>query len=450
MTELKTYLKFLLKKFIRKTYHSPWFFIAVSILIWSIIIWQDGRKQQSVLIDTFTRIKDRQRDEKILTENDRYIKVTTFYSEIIARYGLKYHRKNEPNDQGLTKYQKPDFIQEVYEVTRLLDLPTFSLMAKARIETSFGPECVGDNGSAFGMYQHHQDAVGQAKIYFDWLPRSYQKRLGIVYRGPKDLEDPINATRVEGVLQWGLKRQYRNDIPIYITASHWGIRRIDPYYKKGVKLPRYFKFNVGTIKEDIRNPFMYYYIWNAHISQWNTFSVKVNIDKTYLEKYRRACSKQEWNFIQSWKYVKQLRDDVDKIEKMKLEFETKFDKQLKHIAKKAIDTDEKYRRIYGLATKGKFRDYNDLWPMTKALFKGLAQDLRKEKEEKKRKIAITIYLIMVVTILLLASFAPTFAIIKVIVYIRNKSKHIPKKPINNKPKLQTFNDKPKSPIINIK
>ena len=59
-------------------------------------------------------------------------------------------------------------------------------------------------------------------------------------------------------------------------------------------------------------------------SQFEKLTTKVFIDKSWVEAYKKACSKMEWQFIHSQKYVRQMIDMAEEIRKDKLKFEKDY------------------------------------------------------------------------------------------------------------------------------
>ena len=128
-----------------RTLIRPWYlagfcvFLSILFLIQSIIIHLDRNDIRERYQDQI-QIREKITADRILSENDRYLKITKFYSSIISVYGVKFHpKKKRGNDQGLNNYQRADFIRETYQLCRLLDIPWMLPMAIATFESAFRP-----------------------------------------------------------------------------------------------------------------------------------------------------------------------------------------------------------------------------------------------------------------------------------------------------------------------
>ena len=219
----------------------------------------------------------------------------------------------------------------------------------------------------------------------------------------ESLFDPINALKIEALLVWGYIQLTANQMSWWSTLTHWGLTRIAPYYyykKNDGILPDNYTFNKGTINEDVRDPLQYFGLFYANWANFSKFRIKVGVETYYDEIYRKTCSKLEWQFIQSWKYVKDLKDDVEELKKFKLDVTKEYEKKINKYLKKTSKIDQKYRELSGLIKTGKFNKIKDVLIMWKSHFKELADDLTAEKEAKHKKIVLVIYFIIVgITIL---------------------------------------------------
>lgn len=381
---------------------NPWWLVSLlgallaGSIIQTVIIYVDGRNRVENVIEEMTYIKDTVAADRITTESDRFIKVTTMYSEIIAVYGNKYHEKNRPQFQGFTTKQKAAVIKEWYELSALLDLPFFVLPSIGAMESSLNPLSTTTNYLGViieaGYLQNRVEAVIQAKWYYEQLPEEYKKRCAFIYGGQEDLLDPINATRVTAVLLWGLKLRYQNNWAWVMTTYHWGLERIDRYYQAGIAPTKEFVFNKGTLKEDVRDPFLYYWVFNAYCSQFSRFEIKVNVDHSYLVNYLEACSQLEWTFIRQWKWFQEMIELSEEIKGDKIDFE---EKQREHIAKweeRMREANEEFLTAKGIITEGKFNKIRDVFKLGDMAVTDFLSEIQNEKVDKLSRVAMSGFL----------------------------------------------------------
>ena len=392
----------LLKKLIRPTY-MMWLFAALCIffLFTNFIIWNEWREESKVH-DENTRIKNDVDADKITTSSDSYLQITEFYIDIISTYGVKYnYKKGKGRNQGLNHYQRTDVVKEVYQLCKLLDIPFMLPVSIAAYESAFRPYVFTTNKNGekleVGLYQHRQGAVGQAWLAYHQLPPAYQKRCAFHYTGDESLEDPINATRIELVLLWGEKRDYANNKAFYVSSRHWGKGDIYPLYAGGIVPEKDFEFNKGTIKEDVRNPLMYYHIIRSYEEQFNKFSLKVWVETSgYAELYRKECSKLELGFIEGWKYA---QTQIELSEEIKKETE-RSKKKVEKLELKYLDNikklDGKYRQLNGYLKRNEFQHVHDIWNEGMAHLKWLRDIIRDEEKKLANKIFVILYVIALV------------------------------------------------------
>lgn len=412
-----------------KPLYFAWFF-AMTTLLWflvAILYRHDGKERVRYVINEMTYLKDRQAVNAIISSRDKYLKVTTFYSKVIALYGRKYHPKNKPEIQGLNKHQKDDFIRETYELSELLSIPVMDMLVVAKEESTFNPiaRTTWPDGAIkeAGIFQNRRSAVAQAKIYYDQLPEIYKKRCAFYFTKMEDLFVVINAVRIEALLFWGSRRDYKNNPAWYVSSVHWGIARMAKYYHSGMLPPRKFEFKTATMKKDVRSPFTYYFVWNENVSQFMRFDVNINIDIGWYDKYKKQSKKYENQFIEGWKYVGDMVRLAEEIADDKVEFEKKREKDIAKILKKAERVDAKYKEIYGLMKEGRFRNLRDLLRPAKAHFKELRDELKKEAKTKKEKIIVVIYISLLIVIVMLSAIGIASFFIKVIGLMKHKYEH---------------------------
>jgi len=348
--------------------------LSIIFIIQFYVIYNDNL-ELSKLLRQEDYVRERITVDEILSPNDRYLKVSKFYSAIIATYGVKYHQnKGRENDQGLSHYQKPDFILEVYRLCNMLDIPYMLPMAMATFESSFRPYVQTDFET--GIFQHRPEAVGQAWIYYYQLSPEYQKKCSFYYNDREDLKDIINAIRIQMVLLWGYKKDFANNQAYYISSAHWGLHRIWPMYSRGIAIPDEFSFNKGTVDEDCRNPMMYYFIINSYLTAYNRFDLNVWVETAgYKEVYKKACSKLEWGYLEGWKYAQDLLETAKEVELNNSEYKEKNEKLIKKYNDKIKQVDEEYRRIHGLMMQGKYRDIKDLFNLARQEFRAFRDDV---------------------------------------------------------------------------
>jgi len=419
---------------------KPWYFAGFStfLCLLMVVLFFFQRIDYNKKISETTYYYDKLKEDIIVTERDRMLKTMSMYDLIISTYGQKHHKKYDVGKkrkyQGLSKWQKPLFNRKCYEYERLLDIPHMTFHTTAKIETAFNPlaETRYEDGSLkeAGIFQNRQGAVGQALIFLKEMyainPNMAQN-FEFEFKDMSSLFNPLNALKVEALLYWGYKRRYAGQQAWYVTVIHWGESRIAPYYYQrrndGI-LPENFTFNKNTIKEDVRDPLQYWGLWYANWSQFSRFKIEVGIETWYDKIYREECSRLEWQFIQSWKYIRQLKEGVEELKQFQLEAKQEHEKRLNHILKKAKDVDEKYAQLHGLIKKGKFKHINDILKLWKGHFKELILDLSAESKARFNRIAIITYLSIMGIIVIFSIIGFFVVFLKIIIKVK---KHIKKK-----------------------
>ena len=176
-------------------------------------------------------------------------------------------------------------------------------------------------------------------------------------------------------------------------------------------IPDQFVFNRGTLKEDARNPLMYYYIINAYENRFNEFDLKVWIDQGYIDAYKKECSRMEWGFLEGWKYAQDLLKTAQEIKINTEKYEAENKRLIEKYNEKIKKVDEEYRRIHGLMKRGKFKKIKDLFLIAKLQFRALRDEIMDQEKKMIERILLISYILIILIILI-------FAIIGVIDIIR--------------------------------
>jgi hypothetical protein len=393
-----------LKKIIRPTYFA-WVFLFTTFLFFSlcIFIYIDKDRQARYAYAERSYIDEQIEINKIISENERYLKITEFYSSIMSTYFVKYREKDNRIDRGLNKYQKSELIYEVYHGCRILRIPYMYPMAKIIIESSGRPFI--RTKWETGLWQMRHEYAMQAKYFYQFLPEHLKKRFAFVYTGKKEeLENVINSTRIELINIWGYMRMFDGSVAWAYTASHWGMDKIHKIYKSGIKLdmctfPKEYRFKVKNSEDDVRNPLMYYYLATAYASQFEKFSTKVYVDKGYIEAYRRQASRLEREYIDmlkfvsdTMKYIVEVKENQEKFESQQKKLKLKYEEKIKYV-------DDEYRKLQGLVKSGRFKSFKDIVRMARGHFRWLRDEIVKEKKELYYKFLIYVYVFIVCFIL---------------------------------------------------
>lgn len=415
------------RKLIRPTYLA-WAFMTAFIFmtILSLMFYFGGRADVQKTIHEYTYMKDQRELSAVLTERDRNIKINDMYGRIHTTYGKKYHPRWNASDkwmhQGLSKEQRAEFFRLAYEYSRDLSLPYFSLITTSVVETGMNPiartykEVKQDvpgivlkkDGKFYiileaGIFQQRFEAVEHAFwVLENVMSPAQRRRYSFKFTKMEDLFDPINALKIAAILFYDAKLMYNSDPSWYVTSVHWGSSRIWKYFINGVMPPAQFVFNRGTVREDARSPFTYYFYWNAFNTQFEKFTTEVFIDEAWIDSYKKACSKQESLFIDMHKYVRKMIEITEARQQALDEYKIQDDRYRKAWEKKLSDVDNKYRELIGLMRRGKGRTAKDVFKEGFALFKGLADDMYSEKVDKMRKFMIITLAIAMLFIITLA------------------------------------------------
>ena len=240
-----------------------------------------------------------------------------------------------------------------------------------------------------------------------------------------DLFKLDTALKVEALNFWGTMQKTGNQQVWYVTIVHWGEHRIWPYYclrkNEGI-LPDDFTFNKDTIREDVRDPLQYWGLWYGNWARFKDFQIKVGIEQWYDKRYRQECSAIEWQFIYSWKYVKQIIKDAEELRSSKLKFEKDYLKKNKKLEKKIRNLDSEYRRLNGLIKSGKFKSiFKEVFYPAREAFKNLAKEIGSPKTKTFRKIII-IATSMVGVIIIIFTIIGIITLVKKITLRRKRDK----------------------------
>jgi hypothetical protein len=399
-------VKYLLLKHIIRPWYFAGFatFLALFITIISILIINELKNN----LYNIRYLNDKIKEDVMVTERDNQLKVIAMYNLIISTYGNKYHKRynvgKKRKYQGLEpRWQAPLFNRKSYDYEKRLNIPYMTFHTFAKIETAFNPyaetkrEITVKKGRKetkkalileAGIFQHREEAVGQA-LLFNKQMRSIHPNLAeeleFKFNKMGDLFDPINALRVQANLVWGYMQKTANQMAWWSTLTHWGWGRIAGYYyfrkNKGI-LPDDFTFNKGTVKEDTRDPLQYFGLFFANWGQFSKFRIRVGVEQWYDKLYKQECSRLEWQFIQSWKFVKDLKEDVQDFKKFRLETKIEHEKRLKKILSKAANIDREYAKLHGIIKSGRFTKINNVFGMWRIHFKKLRDDLGYERKAK--------------------------------------------------------------------
>lgn len=407
------------------------FMIAIFSTTGMFYLYKDGNKRVSDLVSEQHYVDEKQKMYQILSGPARFNRLFKMYGEIHADHGKKYdsafNKEGSWNKQGMKKEIRVQFFRRAIEYSWDLNIPDFDIITfyvkesamnpKARTYKKVSVEAPGVFKNSDGDlvmllevsgFQLREVAVDHAVTVLFKCSPYMQERYAFKYNSLEDMFDPLNSLKVMALLIWDARRLFDNDPSWYIPAVHWGIKRIYKYYLAGVPLPEEFRFNKDTAKEYARDPLQYYNVWNAYNSQFSKLTTDVYIDQSWLKAYEKECSKMEWNFIYTHKYVKKMifiSDRMEKREKAYIAMTNKYEnnqkKDYKLLQRKHEKVDDEYRKLIGLGKSGEklwkivFKDGFDL-------FKGIAAELRDEKIAKTKKAVILMSISLVVIIILLA------------------------------------------------
>lgn len=350
------------------------------------------------------------------SSKERKMKITTFYGYIMTDYGNKYRkgkdRKGQRKTQGLhPKYQKPQVIDAMYNYEQWLDIPHFTLIILAMIESVFNPIAVtyDDEGNIIeaGLWQNRLEFVGQAMLALKDLtqinPR-LAKKLNFKFSSMKDLSDPVNATKIEALVVWHYKRYFANNTPYYILATHWGLHRAYKYYITDFEIPDEIVFLKKNLKNDVRKPLHFWRMFYSAYKNFSSFRIEIGYDITYIISYKEKCSRLEYEFVHSWKEEKKLKAEIADLKKYKIEIDQKLKEKINKIIKREKKLDQLYRKYFNMIETGKFHKIKDVWIMWKTHLKQVYMELFGEKIKKEKRVTYIIYFSMISVIFLFTLF----------------------------------------------
>lgn len=371
--------------------------VCITVLLAVMLIWDsiDRRQFERELIDGDRIFYDKVAERALVGPGEHFRKHVDFYNKIIGWYGPQYRK----GKRGMSHKQRSKFVINLYDYNKMLGLPYFDVISIALIESYYDPFTVGPFNEG-GMFQMRPGAVAQAVMYHGFIKSKHVRdRLRFNYGKDSDLRDPLNQLKMACVLLWGYRRQYANDPSWYVSSYHWG-GIMDRYWRKKIQVPKEFVFNKGTVREDVRDPFVYYFMW-ANIEQ--AFShfrkdIYVYMPPDYIKKWKESASELEVQFVQSWKYVKQLNDKVKKIEEMEQEFNEERKIELAKLRKLTDKANEEYQRLHSKLKIGNFKSVKDVWFAGRVVYRQMIKDIAQEKMGLHDR--VTLYILATLGILL--------------------------------------------------
>lgn len=345
----------------------------------------DRREFEKFLISDSEQFRDRIAERALVGPQEAWLKYTDFYNKVIGWYGHRYHKSKI---QAMSPKQRADWVVNCYEYSEALNLPKFALVSLALMESDFNPVAVGPFDER-GMFQMRHAAIAQAQFFYTrWLDPELKKKFRFEADDWYDLENPLNQLKIAALIIWGYKRMFRGDPRWYITAYHWGSDLIMKYYRNDILPPAKFVFNKGTIREDVRSPWSYYFVWAQINNAFSHFRKDINMPIDYLKLYRKQASALELQFIDSWKYVKTLRDTVDRIKAREKEFDEDIEREMKKLKRLTVKAEEEYTKLHKLIQTGNFRNISDVFTAGKAVYKKLIGDMCSEAMGRREKLVI--------------------------------------------------------------
>ncbi len=308
-----------------------------------------------------------------------------FANKIISRYGYRYHHKNR---KAMHPKARADFVLKSYEYEKLLDLPTFTLLSFAMLESYFNPYESGPYNES-GMFQFRKDTVAQADSFWkDIRSPKIREKLRFRTGGTNDLIDPLNQLKMAAVLIWGYRIDFGNDLMWYVSAYHWGGGQMYKYYVKGVLPPDEFVFNRGTIKEDVRNPFSYYFVWSQIHNAFSGYRQQMSLPLEYISAFRKAASERELIFIDHLKLIQNLKNSIRDLKEMKTKFTEGRERELERLEKLVFAAEKDYAIKKKWIKKGNFTTIEQVWTAERAIWKQFLKDLFEDKFILRSRIVI--------------------------------------------------------------
>lgn len=394
-------------------------FMTVALI--AFFFYFDGNRRVKQERDEFNYVKEKLHVQKILSPSSRYIKVTAHYARIHSTHGLKYNRtkwikkgKEWWKKQGMKKEIRTQWFRLCFEYSRILNIGYFWMISVSLIETGLNPVArtfwpLKEEETAedlelleAGAFQHRHIAVKDAMYYRSLMPEYLQNKFHFTFTKMEDLFDPINALKVQACLEWGAQQRFDHDPAWGRTAIHWGLSRIYKYWKAGVVPPMQFVFNLGTIYESARNPFTYFFLFEAYNSQFEKFTTKIFVEESWLMSYKKECSKIESDYLTTGRYVSQIINIAESMRASEIKHNRDYLAKDKKLEKKIHLVNDKYREISGLAKQGRIENYKDAFKQVIAEFMELARQVEDKEVEAARKVFLISLAVLGGIIVLLA------------------------------------------------
>jgi hypothetical protein len=335
-------------------------FLVACFAVWA--IWHQGKQEARFILEIQTRINDLIARDAVLTAGEKALKYQKFYAKIIGVH--------QDAGYAMGRYMSTDFIRLCWRYTVLLDLPEFYLMTTAVMESSFNPSCKGGIGE-IGMFQHHKSVLDTIyryqRLLYAVMPEA-GKELDPMITKHEDLYNPITSLKAQAVLAWGLRREYPDEI-YWISASHWGSAKVDPWYTERREPKDRFVFysEKKLNKIDSRSPLQYYFHYARIVSNFDRFNVDIGKWVDEYRAYRDKCNEDERRYIDNRETVAKLIRTAQRLEEREKEIEEMM-KDVREYKEKLKGLEAEYGKIYGEAKRGKIT-YETMYARTKKMLK---------------------------------------------------------------------------------
>lgn len=356
--------------------------ILLFIVIFGLVTFSEERRW---LINDRVEFDTEISHQLMLSASDHKRISIDFANKIISRYGYRYHHKNK---KAMHPKERADFVLKAYEYEKVLDLPTFTLLSFAMLESYFNPYERGPYNET-GMFQFRKNTVAQAESFWKAIRSSkIREKLRFRNTSTNDLVDPLNQLKMAAVLIWGYRIDFGNDLLWYISAYHWGGGQMHKYYVKGMLPPDEFVFNRGTVREDARNPFSYYFVWSQIHNAFSGYRQQLSLPLEYISAYRKAASERELVFIDHFKLVQNLKDSIRDLKKMKIEFSEGREREIERLDKFVSAAEKDYAIKKKWIKEGNFTTIEQVWTAERAIWKQFLKDLFEDKFILRSRIVI--------------------------------------------------------------
>lgn len=344
------------------------FALIGALIVHNVVQYTDRQRQDAER--RLTVIQNKIRDNAIVTDGERRVITKSWYAEVVLHFSIKKYGCR------MTDKQIMSYIDLMYRYTYLFDFPKNYLLSKALLESSFNPYCKGRIGE-IGLYQHHStcmNMVNYAAYRMSIAEPAKHKELDFpVVINHADLRDPALSLKAQVALAWYYKRKYSS--PLYwISASHWGDFRIDPWYVARTEPPFEWIFyrREAVVKIDRRHPLLYYYRWRDVCDRLDNRNLDIhNVAKTYRS-YIDSCSRVEKEYILARKYVYELLSKSHVIQKEKEETAKKITEYNAMLQ----DVEKKLGHIYGERKKDK-GDFEQMYKRSKEVIRDFLRRIKK-------------------------------------------------------------------------